>query len=209
MSLYLMAGRAPRTMKAISITSIVRQAKYNGNVQSALPLRPCQRQGRLSVAPRRQLYRLLPVTQMLHVLTRSLAGAGDETTLHRSVAVSVPRSARGPWDPATTCPASGVGARIADIGQAMVAKAVTGAVEWSVPMASYGSVDTAPATVWRSSGEWSAALQLCCDRPCAVIGQVPVQLETISPMVAKKKKNLYIYKYIYIYIYFIIRTSFW
>ena len=171
MSLYLMAGRAPRTMKAISITSIVRQAKYNGNVQSALPLRPCQRQGRLSVAPRRQLYRLLPVTQMLHVLTRSLAGAGDETTLKRAVAVGAPRSAIGPWDPKT---ATGVGARIADIGQAMVAKAVTGAVEWSVPMASYGSVDTAPATVWRSSGEWSAALQLCCDRPCAVIGQVPV-----------------------------------
>ena len=160
MSLYLMAGRAPRTMQAISITSIVRQAKYNGNVQSALPLRPCQRQGRLSVAPRR---RLLPVTQMLHVLTNSLAGAGDETTLKRAVAVGAPRSAIGPWDPKR---ATGVGARIADIGQAMVAKAVTGAVEWSMPMASYGSVDTAPATVWRSSGEWSAALQV---RPEATV----------------------------------------
>ena len=26
----------------------------------------------------------------------------------------------------------------------------------------------------------------CHDRPCAMIGQVPVQLETIGPMVAKK-----------------------
>ena len=39
----------------------------------------------------------------------------------------------------------------------------------------------------------------CCDRPCAVIGQVPVQLETISPMVAKKEKSIDIYKCIYIY----------
>ena len=34
----------------------------------------------------------------------------------------------------------------------------------------------------------------CCDRPCAMIGQVPAygQLETISPMVAKTN---YIYMY--------------
>ena len=36
----------------------------------------------------------------------------------------------------------------------------------------------------------------CHDRPCGMIGQVPVQLETISPMVAnknKKNKSIYIY----------------
>ena len=39
----------------------------------------------------------------------------------------------------------------------------------------------------------------CHDRPCAVIGQVPVQLETISPMVATKKKKTTIYINVYIF----------
>ena len=50
-----------------------------------------------------------------------------------------------------------------------------------------------------ASAAWEEILHLapkCYDRPCAVIGQVPVQLETISPMVAttKEQTSIYIYK---------------
>ena len=53
----------------------------------------------------------------------------------------------------------------------------------------------------------------CHDQPCAVIGQVPVQLETISPVVEKvrsaeqhmftktKVRSVYIYINLYIYIF--------
>ena len=172
MSRYQRAGKAPPTMKETSITSIVKQRKCNGSVQSAFPARPCRNPAPLlSVVPHPLPYRRLQVVQIL-LHTALLAGAGGmmpRQPLNQTAAAGAPPSAHGTWGPATAhgtwgpammSTSSDAGAPIVDIALVTEVRVVTGALPWSMRMASFGSVTTVPAIVCGYSCEQSEMLEM-------------------------------------------------
>ena len=163
MSPYQRAGKAPPTIKETYTTSIAKQGKCNGSVQSAFPARPCRNPAPLlSVVPHPLPYRRLQVVQIL-LHTALLAGAGGmmpRQPLNQTAAAGAPPSAHGNWGPAMMSTSSDAGAPIVDIALVTEVRVVTGALPWSMRMASFGSVTTVPAIVCGYSCEQSEMLEM-------------------------------------------------